>query len=71
MSAFGKCPICNGAIKAKLAIGRKSGKRSLALACPTDARHFRGFINDREFVERNLSHHLSIKDSESDQANGR
>ena len=50
------CPVCQGIVEIKLAIGRKSGKPSLSMVCPTDARHFRGFINDKDFVESALPH---------------
>ena len=69
MSAFGTCPICEIPIEAKLAIGRKSGKPSLSLACPTDARHFRGFINEKVFVESVLSQAASLQDQEATQIN--
>ena len=50
------CPVCQGIIEVRLSIGRKSGKPSLSMVCPADARHFRGFINDKAFVESVLSH---------------
>ena len=68
MPVFGTCPICQTPIEAKLAIGRKSGKPSLSLACPVDARHFRGFINDKAFVETVLSQSASLHDHEEIQA---
>ena len=40
----------------RLARGRKSGKTFLMLVCVQDGRHFRGFINDRAFVDGVLAH---------------
>ena len=68
MSVFGTCPICQTPIEAKLAIGRKSGKPSLSLTCPVDPRHFRGFINDKAFVESILSNHGESHGSNGEQA---
>lgn len=44
------CPVCKRELTVKLAHGRKSGKTSLMLVCPSDGRHFRGFIADRDYV---------------------
>jgi hypothetical protein len=47
-----KCPVCEIALILTPARSRKSKnpKQFLMLVCPNDGRHFRGFINDREFV---------------------
>ena len=45
-----RCHICGVALQVRVARGRKSGKRFVALKCPSDGRHFRGFVADREFV---------------------
>lgn len=45
-----QCPVCGSAIDIRLAKGRTSGKAFLMVVCPTDGRHFRGFINDRDYV---------------------
>ena len=63
-SAPPECPVCQGIIEVKLAIGRKSGKPSLSLVCPADARHYRGFINDRAYVQNVLSHRDDVQGSE-------
>ena len=44
------CPVCQSPLSLRPTQGRKSGKPSLMLICPQDGRHFRGFINDRDFV---------------------
>ena len=46
------CPLCRQPLVFSMARGRKTGKPSVALKCPQDGRHFRGFINDQEFVAR-------------------
>ena len=71
MSANCTCPICGEAIQMRLAKGRKSGKPSLFLLCPADARHFRGFINDRRYVENVLSHYGETHGSNDEQGNRR
>ena len=48
------CHICRARLEVTLARGRKSGKSFVALKCPSDGRHFRGFVADREFVGRLL-----------------
>ena len=50
------CPVCGVALELSLAHSRKAKKQKtfLMLDCPEDGRHFRGFINDREFVGRAL-----------------
>ncbi len=49
------CPVCRQPLDLRIARGRKSGKTFLMLICAHDARHFRGFINDRAFVDGVLS----------------
>ena len=46
------CPVCRTSLWVAPAKSRKSKnpKQFLMLVCPSDGRHFRGFINDREFV---------------------
>ena len=46
------CLICKQPMAVRLARGRKSGKPSVMLICPIDGRHFRAFINDRDYVSR-------------------
>ncbi len=61
-----QCPVCQRPLTLRLAQGRKSGKTFLMLLCSQDGRHFRGFINDREYVDGVLSRlegHLAMGDS--------
>ncbi len=46
-----RCLVCKGALEVRLAKGRKSAKTFLMLVCPVDGRHFRGFINDQDYVK--------------------
>ena len=51
-----RCPVCAVALKLTTARSRKAKipRTFLMLACPEDGRHFRGFISDRDFVQRTL-----------------
>ncbi len=49
------CLICQQPLSLRLAKGRKSGKVFVMLLCSVDARHFRGFINDRAYVDSVLA----------------
>ncbi len=49
------CPVCRQPLALRTARGRKSGKTFLMLLCAHDPRHFRGFINDRSYVDGVLS----------------
>ena len=49
------CLVCGQQLTLRLATGRKSQKTFLMLICSQDGRHFRGFINDREYVDGVLS----------------
>jgi len=49
------CLICQQPLTLRLAKGRKSGKPFLMLVCPQDGRHFRGFINDQDYVRQVLA----------------
>ena len=44
------CPVCRRNLDLRMARGRKSGKPFLMLVCGKDGRHFRGFINDQDYV---------------------
>ncbi len=46
------CPVCGDPVAVRPAQGRKSHKSFIMLVCSRDGRHFRGFINDQEFVAR-------------------
>lgn len=50
------CIVCGGYLTLRTARGRKSGKPFLMLICSADGRHFRGFINDQQYVKRVISH---------------
>ena len=54
------CPVCGTALRLSTARSRKAKnpKTFLMLTCPVDGRHFRGFINDREFVSRTMDNAL-------------
>lgn len=54
-AAQSPCPVCREPLALRIARGRKSGKTFLMLICSHDARHFRGFINDRTYVDGVLS----------------
>ena len=67
------CPVCGAVLKVKFSTSKR-GKVSLSLACPNDGRHFRGFINDRTYVDGVLSRlegHTPLKESEVDPNNGK
>ena len=49
------CLVCRNPLALRLARGRKSGKPFIMLVCPSDGRHFRGFISDREYVGQVLA----------------
>ena len=49
------CLVCGQQLRIRLAKGRKSQKTFLLLLSSQDRRHFRGFINDREYVYKVLA----------------
>ncbi len=49
------CLVCGQQLTLRLAKGRKSQKTFLMLICSQDGLHFRGFINDRAYVDKVLS----------------
>ena len=49
------CLVCGQQLTIRLAKGRKSQKTFLMLVCSQDGRHFRGFINDRSYVDKVLA----------------
>ena len=49
------CIVCGSGLTLRTARGRKSGKPFLMLVCPADGRHFRGFINNQEYVRQVLA----------------
>jgi predicted RNA-binding Zn-ribbon protein involved in translation (DUF1610 family) len=65
-----QCPVCGESMAFQIARGRKSGKPFLMVKCLRDGRHFRGFVGDRNYVQRLLEHleqsnnNKIIKDSE-------
>ena len=56
------CPVCKGPLELRVTQS-KSGKPGLMRVCPKDPRHFRGFIKDREYVDRVLT---LLKEQEKD-----
>lgn len=64
-----KCPICGTLMEVLPSKSTKSGKPYIQLKCPVDARHFRGFIHDREFVEAALLGHGAPNNSHGAQVN--
>ena len=52
------CPLCGNQLSLRTARSRKAKKPKLflMLTCSQDGRHFRGFIQDREYVGRVLAH---------------
>ena len=48
------CPICGTAMKFTITTNR-NGKHAVGVHCPSDGRHFRGFVNHRPFVEDALT----------------
>ncbi len=48
------CQVCGAALTFKLATSRKAKikKVFVMVVCPTDGRHFRGFISDQGYVGR-------------------
>ena len=51
------CPVCRTPMRYGLARSRKAKhpKTFLTVACPSDGRHFRGFIADSDFVSMVVS----------------
>ena len=63
------CLVCEEPLELRPAQGRRSGKAFLMLICPRDGRHFRGFINDQEFVAgvmSRLESHTPVANSDLD-----
>ena len=63
------CLLCGEKLTIRLAKGRKSQKTFLMLVCSRDGRHFRGFVNDREYVDQvlgRLEGHMTDLGSEQD-----
>ena len=48
-----RCPVCEAELKVTTSTS-KSGKVAIVLACPSDGRDFRAFINNRDYVRRVL-----------------
>ena len=48
------CPLCGETLELRPTRGRKSGKPSLMFICPVNGKHFRGFINDQDYVRKVL-----------------
>ena len=68
------CLVCGEQLTIRLAKGRKSQKTFLMLLCRQDGRHFRGFINDRKYVDEVLARlegHQDTKGSGDDLEDGK
>ena len=48
-----RCPLCSTALRMSIATSKRN-KVSIALICPINGRHFRGFIADQNYVRRVL-----------------
>lgn len=46
------CLVCSNPITVKPARGRKSGKPFIMLVCGNDGRHFRGFVSDKDYLNK-------------------
>ena len=58
------CLVCGTQLEVRVAAGRKSGKPFLMVICPEDGRHFRGFVGDRDYVER-VAEAARVKESKT------
>ena len=59
------CIICHLPLTMRTAQGRKSGKTFIMLLCGKNARHFRAFINDKDFVERVIARARTVESNGS------
>jgi len=52
------CPVCGTSLALRVARSRKAKRPKifLMLVCGQDGRHFRGFIQDRDYVGRVVGH---------------
>ena len=50
------CLVCGAPLTIRPAQGRKSKKPFIMLRCSHDARHFRAFITDQDYVRQVLEH---------------
>ena len=57
--------VCQEPLSVRPTRGRKSGKPSLMLICPSDGRHFRGFITDQSYVSGVLDRLQAISPEKS------
>ena len=67
------CLVCQQRLDLRIVRGRKSGKPFLMFICPRDGRHFRGFVNDRSYVDKVLARlegHTPDGDAVVDQDDG-
>ena len=46
------CPVCGTGLEISVAKGRKKPNPFISISCPVRYKHFRGFIGDRQYVER-------------------
>ena len=59
------CLVCGVQLEVRVAKGRKSNKPFIMVICPVDGRHFRGFVGDRDYVQR-IAEAAGIPPSNSD-----
>ena len=45
------CPVCSHKLTARYTKPGRTFRVGLMVVCPNDSRHFRGFINDPEFLK--------------------
>ena len=67
-----RCPICTEPLKFSIATSRraKHKKAFIMLVCPTDGRHFRGFISDQEWVGRLIEAQVDTNPSSTGMGGG-
>ncbi len=58
------CPVCHNPLILRIARSHKTLKPFLMLVCGSDARHFRGFIGDRDYVNQVLKNAQSKQSEE-------
>ena len=63
------CPVCGNALSVRKAASRRAAKPKvfLMLICSVDGRHFRGFIQDRDYVNRVLERLEQLSNADSDE----
>ena len=44
------CPVCGEEVNARFTKSGRTYRKGLMVVCPDDSRHFRGFVNDPQFL---------------------